>query len=76
MNNSYKIILFADTAQKNPATSNSTIKDIEVAGSKWLPGARDRGLRILAKEEEDSSRGVNCEIVFGNHCASFLFVGL
>ena len=42
MNNSYEIIFFAGAAQKNPATSNSTIKDIEVADSKWLPGARDR----------------------------------
>ena len=41
----YKMIFFAGAAQQNPATSNSTINDIEVAVSKWLLGARDRGSR-------------------------------
>ena len=32
-NNSYKIIFFAGATQQNPTTSNSIIKDIEVAVS-------------------------------------------
>ena len=46
----YKIIFFAGAAQQNPATSNSTIKDIGVAVSKWLLGARDRGGRRFLRQ--------------------------
>ena len=47
----YKIIVFAGAAQQNPATSDSTIKDIEVAVSKWLLGARDRGGRRSLRQK-------------------------
>ena len=40
-----KSFFFAGAAQKNPPTFNSSIQDIEVAVSKWLLGARDRGGR-------------------------------
>ena len=47
----YKIIFFVGAAQQNPATFNSTIKDIEVAVSKWLLGTRDRGGRRSLRQK-------------------------